>query len=171
MELYWGPRGQFYVTPVATNEICVVYISRDSKVRLDCALFDFPILRDRLADAEHGSHEMGALSISRSLKRVYKDSVALLGDASGSVDAVTGEGMCLAFKQADALAHALRAGNLKEYAARHRKIASRPRMMAALMLTMEKHAEIQRRALAFLAKHPPLFESLLRFHVGALNES
>ena len=53
---------------------------------------------------------MGSMSISRNLKRVYKDGLALLGDASGSVDAVTGEGMCLAFKQADALAQALRAG-------------------------------------------------------------
>ena len=31
VELYWGPRGQFYITPVAANEICVVFISRHAK--------------------------------------------------------------------------------------------------------------------------------------------
>jgi flavin-dependent dehydrogenase len=166
IELHWGPRGQAYVTPVASNEICVAFVSRNSKLRLDAALTDFPVLRERLAGAERGSHEMGAMSISRRLKRVYKNGLALLGDASGSVDAITGAGMCLAFKQAEALACALRAGDLRQYAARHKEIGAKPRMMAALMLSMEWHGELQRRALASLAKRPQLFESLLRFHVG-----
>lgn len=169
VELYWGARGQFYITPVTPGEICVVFLSRDSKLRLDAALEDFPYLRDRLAKAEHGSHEAGSMSISRSLKRVYKDGLALLGDASGSVDAVTGEGLCLAFKQAEALAHALRANDLKQYGARHKEIGAKPRMMATLMLTMEKHRAIQRHALASLAKRPRLFEALLKFHVGEAN--
>jgi flavin-dependent dehydrogenase len=166
VELYWGPRGQVYITPVAEDEVCVAVVSRDSKLRLDSALVDFPQLQERLAGAAHRSPEMGSLSVSRTLKRVYKDGLALLGDASGSVDAVTGEGMCLAFKQAAALAHALRAGDLKQYAARHKEIGAKPRLMASLLLTMERHAEIQRRALASLAKRPQLFEYLLRLHVG-----
>jgi flavin-dependent dehydrogenase len=166
LELYWGPRGQVYVTPVAADEVCVAFISRDSKLRLDEALHDFPLLRERLAGIEHGSHEMGAMSIARQLKRVHKDGLALLGDASGSVDAVTGEGMCLAFKQADALAAALRAGDLRQYAARHRRIGAKPRLMASLMLSMEWHSELQRRVLASLAKRPKLFASLIQFHVG-----
>jgi flavin-dependent dehydrogenase len=169
VELYWGPRGQFYITPVTPNEICVVFISRDSKLRLDAALQDFPFLRDKLAGAEHGSAEMGSMSISRTLKRVYKDGVALLGDASGSVDAVTGEGLCLAFKQADALAQALRADNLEQYAARHKEIGVKPHLMASLLLSLERHGEIQRRALASLSKRPQLFQSLLQFHVGETN--
>jgi flavin-dependent dehydrogenase len=166
VELYWGRRGQVYVTPIAVNEVCVAFISRHSKLRLEEALNDFPTLRERLAGVEHGSHEMGALSISRQLKRVHRDGLALLGDASGSVDAVTGEGMCLAFKQADALADALEAGDLRRYATRHKEIAAKPRMMASLMLSMEWHGELQRRVLASLAKRPQLFASLLRFHVG-----
>jgi flavin-dependent dehydrogenase len=146
VELYWGPQGQVYVTPVAAHEVCVAFISRNSKLRLSEALNDFPALQQRLAGAEQGSHEMGAMSISRQLKRVHKDGLALLGDASGSVDAITGEGMCLAFKQADALAGALRAGDLREYGERHREIGKKPRMMASLMLSMEWHSELQRRA-------------------------
>jgi flavin-dependent dehydrogenase len=166
VELYWGPRGQVYVTPVAGNEVCVAFVSRDSKLRLEEALKDFPILEKRLAGVEHGSHEMGAMSISRQLKRVHKDGLALLGDASGSVDAITGEGMCLAFKQAEALAQALRAEDLPQYAARHRAIGAKPRLMASLLLAMEWHGGLQRRVLAVLAKHPAVFQSLLNFHVG-----
>ena len=166
VELYWSRRGQFYITPVAKDEICVVFISRDSKLRLDSALADVPYLRARLEGVRHGSPEMGSLSVSRSLRRVYKDGVALLGDASGSVDAVTGEGLCLAFRQAEALAVALRMGDLGQYERRHRKIAAKPLRIASLLLAMEWHTEIQRRALKSFAQRPLLFESLLKFHVG-----
>jgi flavin-dependent dehydrogenase len=166
VELYWGRRGQVYVTPIAGNEVCVALISRSSKLRLADALSDFPALRERLAGAQHGSPEMGAMSISRRLKRVHKGGLALLGDASGSVDAVTGEGMCLAFKQAAALAQALRAGDLRQYAVRHKQIGAKPRLMASFMRSLEWHAEVQRRALAGLAKQPQLFEALLKFQAG-----
>jgi len=166
VELYWGPRGQAYITPVAEDEVCVAFISRHSKLRLDEALDDFPVLKRRLAGAERASHEIGAMSISRRLQRVYRDGLALLGDASGSVDAITGEGMCLAFKQADALATAMRAGDLRQYAALHKEISARPQLMASLMLSMELHSGLRRRALASLAKRPRLFEALLKFHVG-----
>lgn len=171
VEVYWGTRGQFYVTPITANEICVAFVSRDAKLRIDSAIQDFPTLRARLADAEHSSHEMGSLSISRNLKRVYKDGLALLGDASGSVDAITGEGMGLAFKQATALAEALRADDLRQYAADHKKIGAKPRMMGSLMLTMERNLSLQRYALEILAKRPRLFELLLHFHIGALHEA
>jgi hypothetical protein len=63
-------------------------------------------------------------------------------------------------------AHARRSGNPKHYAARHEEIGAKPRMMASLMLTMELHREVRRRALASLAKRTQLFEYLLKFHVG-----
>jgi flavin-dependent dehydrogenase len=168
VEVYWGPRGQAYVTPVARDEVCVAFVSRHSKLRLEEALSDFPPLCERLAGVQHASPEKGALSISRQLKRVHKDGLALLGDASGSVDAITGEGLCLAFRQADALAAALLAGDLRQYAAQHKSIGAKPRLTASLLLSMEWHSELQRRALASLAKRPQLFESLLRFHVGEM---
>jgi len=167
VELHWGPRGQAYITPVAEDEVCVAFISRHSKLRLEEALDDFPPLKRRLAGAQRASHEIGAMSISRRLKRVYKDGLALLGDASGSVDAVTGEGMCLAFKQADALAAALSAGDLRLYAARHREISARPHLMASLMLSLELHNGLRRHALGSLARWPRFFETLLKFHIGA----
>lgn len=166
VEIFWGRRGQVYITPVAPDEICVALISRHSKLRLDEALQDFPSLRSRLAGVPHASNEMGAMSISRQLRRVYRDGIALLGDASGSVDAITGEGLCLAFKQAAALALALKTGGLKDYQIQHRRINTRPRYMASLMLLLELHEGLQKRALASLAKRPKLFESFLNVHVG-----
>lgn len=58
---------------------------------------------------------MGALSVSRTLKSVHRDTIPLMGDASGSVDAITGEGICVALKQARSLASAIHADDLEQY--------------------------------------------------------
>jgi flavin-dependent dehydrogenase len=53
------------------------------------------------------STERGAITSSRKIKAVYREHIALIGDASGSVDAITVEGLYLAFRQATALADAI----------------------------------------------------------------
>jgi flavin-dependent dehydrogenase len=171
MELYWGRHCQVYVTPVTDDEICAVSMSCDSSVRLDAALAQFPTLRAHLERASVISREMGSLSISRKLRRVCRNGVALVGDASGSVDAITGEGLCLSFKQALSLAAALKSGNLAAYQAEHRAISRRPSWMASLMLTLDTHAGLQRRALASLANHPTVFAWLLSAHVSEMRFS
>jgi 2-polyprenyl-6-methoxyphenol hydroxylase-like FAD-dependent oxidoreductase len=167
MELHWGTRSQVYVTPIAADEICVAVISRHSKLRLEQAIYEFPELSERLRNAEPVSQELGALSISRRLHRVQHKNVVLVGDASGSVDAITGEGICLAAKQACALATALESDDIRSYQLRHRTLMRRSQTMASLMLMLERDAGLQRRALAGLAQHPEVFQSLLAVHVGA----
>ncbi|MBV9502081.1 MAG: FAD-dependent monooxygenase [Acidobacteriaceae bacterium] len=167
MELYWGTSSQIYVTPIASDEICVVGISRHPKLRLESALRTFPELYARLGNAAPASPEMGALSLSRRLRSVRSRNVILIGDASGSVDAITGEGMCLAFKQALALGRAVAAGDLRIYQRRHRELMRGPQAMASLILTLERNGRFQRRALAGLAETPEVFKALLAIHVGA----
>lgn len=166
MELYWGTNCQIYITPVAKDEICVVSMSCDSSLRLDQALAQFPALRARLEAARVTSRDMGALSVSRKLRQICRKNVALVGDASGSVDAITGEGLWLSFKQALSLADALKSGNLAAYQSDHRAIHRRPRLMAALMLTLDRHTGLQRRILTSLAQNPGMFASLVRVHVA-----
>lgn len=166
MELHWGPKCQIYITPVGQDEICVVSMSRNPKLRLDDALAHFPSVREHLIDTETASRERGALTVSRKLRRVCQNGGALIGDASGSVDAITGEGLCLAFSQALSLASAIKSGNLKNYEAEHRSLSRRPRLMASLMLTLDRNRSFQKRALASLAAHPQLFSSLVGVHVG-----
>jgi flavin-dependent dehydrogenase len=168
MELYWGDACQIYVTPVGPELVCVALISRDAHLRLDDALPQFPDLVQRLREASPATTEQGGVSASRKLKAVCRDPIALIGDASGSIDAITGEGLCLAFRQAIALADALEAGSLSGYQAEHRRIVRRPAMMADLMLMLGNRSGLQRRALAALALRPDLFGKLLATHVGTL---
>ena len=97
MELHWGRDCQVYVTPVSGEEVCVALISSTRKLRLEDGLAQFPELCSRLENAEPGSTERGAITVTRRLRRVYRDRTVLVGDASGGVDAITGEGLCLSF--------------------------------------------------------------------------
>lgn len=165
MEIHWGPDSQIYVTPVAENEVCVVLIARDPRARLDEALPNFPAVAQRVARADFG-HERGSVTATRRLKAVTRGNVALIGDASGSVDAITGEGLSLLFQQAAALADALEAGDLGRYEAAHRRIGRRPEFMADLMLLLDGRRRLRETALSVMSAYPAIFARLLALHVG-----
>ena len=148
MELYWGRECQVYVTPVTPDSVCVAAISRNSRFRLADALREFSDLEQRLKPRTLMSTERGAITSSRKLKAVYREHIALIGDASGSVDAITGEGLCLAFRQATALAEAIECGDLTKYQRKHRQIARRPEMMARLLLALGDYAHFRRAAMS-----------------------
>jgi len=165
-EVYWGKKAQAYVTQVAEREICVALVTRNPKQRIRVALEEFPELAQRLANAQASSVERGAITSIHRLVRVTRGNVALLGDASGTVDAITGEGLCLGFRQAAALAHALELGDLRFYQQAHRRLARRPTFMARLMLTLDGRPTLLRRVLRTFAGDPQIFENLLAVHVG-----
>jgi flavin-dependent dehydrogenase len=167
VEVYWGRGFQIYVTPVAVNEVCVALISRDPHRRLEQALPEFPGLQLRLDGAVVSVSDRGGLSVSRRLRAVYRGAVALIGDASGSVDAVTGEGICLAFRQARAWADAVERGDLSQYQAAHRTILQRHRLMSALLLSLDRWPALRRRVLRAFSARPELFSRMLATHVGA----
>jgi flavin-dependent dehydrogenase len=166
VEIYWGNRCQIYVTPVAPDEVGVALLSRDPKLRVGDAMAQFPALAAKLDGAAESSSERGALTASRRLRRVTRGNIALIGDASGSVDAISGEGLCLGFQQALALADAMEQRNLSLYESAHRRLAFKPRFMADVMLTMDRWQWLRERALPALAAHPAVFRSLLAIHVG-----
>jgi menaquinone-9 beta-reductase len=105
------------------------------------------------------------------LRRVCRGNVALVGDASGSVDAITGEGLRLAFCQALALAEGLGRGDLKEYQKTHRKLSRRPTLMGHLMLLMGRNTLVQNRALRSLSLEPGLLAEFLAIHAGKAKSS
>lgn len=167
MEIYWGPGCQMYVTPVGAGEACVALITRDPHVRMDAAMPHFPELARKLAGAEMASEERGAVTATRRLRRIYRDRTVLIGDASGSVDAITGEGMSLSFRQALLLAHALESGDLRAYEAAHRRLMRRPAYMAQLMLLLDRFPRVRPHVLRLFAAQPVIFERLLVVHAGA----
>lgn len=169
MEVYWGDTCQGYATTTGSDEVCVALASHDPHLRLEQGLRALPALAARLQNAETVSTERGALTGNRILRRAFRGNVALIGDASGGVDAITGEGIGLAFSQAVVLAACLRTGNLGRYQSEHRRLALRPLVMARLMLTLDGRPGLQRRTLEVFRRRPEIFARLLALHVGSLS--
>jgi flavin-dependent dehydrogenase len=171
VETHWAHGAQAYVTPVAEDEICVAIVCCDPLLRYQDLLPLFPALVARLDRAVATSNVRGAVTASRRLKQVTSANLALVGDASGSVDALTGLGLSLAFQQAVALGDALAENDLPAYAAAHRRIAKVPRIMETLMLSMDRRDRFRHRAIRALAAEPAHFSRLLAMHAGALPPS
>jgi flavin-dependent dehydrogenase len=169
MELHWGPKCQIYVTPIADDEICVAVVSHDPHLRLDAALPAFSEMISRLRGADVSSIERGATTSTRMLHQVYQGRVALVGDASGSVDSITGEGLCLTFRQAQVLAECFAAGDLRRYQQEHRKLARPPAIMSRLMLTLDWKTSLRQRVMRAFNSDPRLFGGMLAMHVGVLS--
>ena len=97
VEVHWASSGQLYITPVAPDCVCVVFIARSGRRNRDNILAGFPEVAARLAHAEPISQQRGAVSATRKLYRVANGTTALIGDASGSADCITGEGLSMSF--------------------------------------------------------------------------
>lgn len=168
MEIYWGKDCQGYATAVGPDQVCVAVASHNPRLRLEECLQRLPRLKTQLRDCRASSPEKGALTGNRTLRHVWRDNVVLIGDASGTVDAITGEGLGMAFGQAVVLAQCLESGNRERYEAEHRRIGLRPRSMARLMLMLDGRPWLQNRTLQAFRKHPNVFRRLLALHIGAV---
>ena len=104
----------------------------------------------------------------RILPGVARGRVALVGDASGTVDAVTGHGLSLSFQQAIPLAEAMKRSDLAHYRDAHKKISTVPIMMTRLMLLMDGSDWIRRRTIRMFQSTPGLFTRMLAIHSEAM---
>jgi menaquinone-9 beta-reductase len=176
VEVHWGERCQMILTPTGTNEICASFMTSDPQLRIERALGQFPEVESRLRRAQPATTEIGSANSLGLARSATRKNVALVGDASCTVDGVSGQGLSLAFQEALALGDALAAGDLGLYETAHRRITGKAIRMAQLMLLMDRSAWIRRKALRLFAAQPGLFSKIIAIHMGetsaeALNAS
>jgi flavin-dependent dehydrogenase len=167
VEVYWHPLGQAYVTPVGSEEVCVAVTGARRTVRISDLAQVFPALAKRLEGASAASAVRGGISTSVRLRSVTKGRVALIGDASGSADSITGDGVSIALRQSFALADAIAQDDPRHYQRAHAKILLMPLIMGRLLVLVGEHRRLRARVLAALASRPRIFARLLAVHAGA----
>ena len=165
VEIHWAKRAQAYITPISDTEVCFVFIGSE-RFTIEQALSLFPALKQRIGSRLTSGTPMSAVTLNRKLRRVTSGNVALIGDASGSVDAITGEGLALCFRQAQALATALKAEDLSLYEKAHAHLLRLPRFMSHAMLLMDRHPLALARTFKSFEHRPTLFPHLLQVHIG-----
>jgi 2-polyprenyl-6-methoxyphenol hydroxylase-like FAD-dependent oxidoreductase len=170
VEVYWGPRFQMVVTPTRADDVCVSFFSRDPALRIEDGLSEFPEVAGRLKHAAAMTAEQGTLVGLTSAWRVAAGHVALVGDASCSVDGIAGHGLSIGLQEALALAEALSRGDLRYYRLAHRKIVSLPLRMTRLLLLMDASAWIRKKALRLFENQPQLFANVISAHTSKPRE-
>ncbi|MET0899511.1 MAG: NAD(P)/FAD-dependent oxidoreductase [Mycobacterium sp.] len=130
VEVHWSPLGEAYVTPVEPDLVGVAILSTHR-----AELGWFPWLEERLRGATHGS-QRGCGPLRQVVSRRVAGRVLLVGDAAGYEDALTGEGMSLAVKQAAAAVRAIAADRPADYEKDWHRITRRYRWLTrGLVLT------------------------------------
>jgi len=105
VEVYWQRGREAYVTPCGLDQVGVAILwERSGPTDYDTLLAGFPAVCESLGPPRTDPALIGPLE-RRALGQVAPG-IALLGDAAGYLDAITGEGLSLGFAQGLALARA-----------------------------------------------------------------
>jgi len=166
VEVYWGDQCQMFATPTGAQEVSVSVLTKDPHMRTERALPKFPGLARRLRGAPTLTIERGSVTALEWRRAVVRRNVALVGDASGSVDGIAGVGLSLAFQQAIYLGEALAREDLKRYQAAHRRIRKFPTRLNRVLLMMSESAWVRRKVLRLFAESPGTFGAMMSFHTG-----
>ena len=161
VEVHWQNGCEAYVTPVDEDLVGIALLWSGRKASFDDLFESFPDLERRVANAEVASKDRGAGPFRQRTKARAKGRVALVGDAAGYVDALTGEGLGLAFQQAAALAEAIEVGELGGYEKECRRLARSPELLTRLTLLLSRHPRLRPKVIRLLASDGDLFSRLL----------
>ena len=101
VEVHWGRAAEAYVTPVDAGLLGVALLG-PPRTDFTATLATFPELAARLAGAEADGPVRGAGPLQQRTTGRTAGRVRLVGDASGYVDALTGEGLRVGLAQAAA---------------------------------------------------------------------
>ncbi|MBX3091114.1 MAG: NAD(P)/FAD-dependent oxidoreductase [Cryobacterium sp.] len=101
VEVHWTRDAEVYVTPVADDEVGIAVLG-PQRTDFDAVLGSVPSLAERLDGAPAASHLRGAGPLLQRTSARTAGRVLLVGDASGYVDAITGEGIRIGLAEARA---------------------------------------------------------------------
>jgi 2-polyprenyl-6-methoxyphenol hydroxylase-like FAD-dependent oxidoreductase len=172
VEVHWGDGVEAYLTPAAPDELGVALLWHDAALGEEDAGWDalaarVPGLAGRLAGAEASSAPRGAGRFDQRARSRIAPGVALVGDAAGYLDPLTGEGLTLGFRTARALSAIVADRRpLADYERVWRRTARSYFVLTRLLLEISARPGLRRRVIRLLAAHPDLFERFLAVHIG-----
>jgi flavin-dependent dehydrogenase len=155
VEVHWAPGAEAYVTPVADDCVGIAVLS-STRGGFDHHLDEFPALRDRVHGRPHGQDRAAGPLRQRARSRTA-GRVLLVGDAAGYVDALTGEGLGLAFGAAELLVNCVIADRPGDYDRQWRRETRRYRALTSALVMAVGHASVRTRIVPAAAALPGVF--------------
>jgi flavin-dependent dehydrogenase len=158
VEVHWSATAEAYLTPVGPELLGVAVLSAP-RAGFDEHLAGFPELRARLVGA--AGPVRGAGPLRQRVRSRVAGRVLLVGDASGYVDALTGEGLALALAQARAAVAAIGDGDPGRYERDWQAITRRYRLLTESLLAASRVAPARRALVPTAQRLPGVFGAVV----------
>jgi flavin-dependent dehydrogenase len=160
VEVYWSDDSEAYITPTDDHNIGVAILG-PAGGSFEDRIEAFPALVERLRRVE-GTKTMAAGPFRHgNLKRV-DGRVLFVGDASGYVDALTGEGIAVGLAQAKVAVESLIADRPGNYESQWRKVSRRSRGLTRALLFASSQDFIRGRLVRTAERHHRIFDRTVR---------
>jgi flavin-dependent dehydrogenase len=155
VEVHWAPACEAYVTPVADDCVGIATLT-SQRGGFNSHLDNFPALADRVHGRPHGP-DRAAGPLLQKVHRRTAGRILLVGDAAGYIDALTGEGLGLAFAAAELLVNCVVADRPSAYERQWRKMSRRYRLLTAALLCASAHEPLRSRIVTAAVALPRVF--------------
>jgi flavin-dependent dehydrogenase len=159
VEVHWAPGAEAYVTPVADDCVGIALLS-SGRGGFDRHLEEFPALRDRIEGHPH-EPDRAAGPLRQKVSSRTAGRVLLVGDAAGYVDALTGEGLGLAFGAAELLVDCVMSDRPQDYDRQWRQLTRRYRMLTAALLQAAAYGPARSRIVPAANAMPTVFTGIV----------
>ena len=159
VEVHWAGDAEAYVTPV--SEDCVgIAILTSRRGSFDSHLGEFSALMDRVQGCPHGP-DRAAGPLRQKVRSRTAGRVLLVGDAAGYVDALTGEGLGIAFGAAELLVACIVADRPGDYDRQWRRMSLRYRVLTAGLLRASAYPPLRKRVVPAATALPNIFAGIV----------
>lgn len=153
VEVHWAAHSEAYVTPVPDG-VGVALLTAE-RGGFDQQLTHFPWLLERLSGAAPVSRVRGAGPLRQQVTRRRSGRVLLVGDAAGYLDALTGEGLSLAFASARELVGCLLDNG--DYERAWRRVTRTYRLLTGALLWTRRRPGLAGRIVPAARAFPSVF--------------
>ena len=171
VEVYFAPGLEAYITPCGPEQTNVTFLwNKNSQLQpcFESLIGFFPKVFEKIKKAECLSEERATGPLEHQCKGPIADGIALVGDASGYLDAITGEGNSIAMSSAHALSKTviqalatpqkiITQEQLKSYAQAHKYIVKNYYRNTWLLLSLAKAPWLMDNFINLGAKYPRAF--------------
>jgi flavin-dependent dehydrogenase len=159
VEVYWSAGAEAYVTPVADDCVGIAVLT-SRRGGFEHHLDAFDVLKDRVYGHPHGP-DRAAGPLRQKVKRRACGRVLLVGDAAGYVDALTGEGLGIAFRAAELLVDCVVGDRPADYDHQWRRMSRRYRALTATVLHASALPPVRSRIVPAASRLPIVFAQLV----------
>ncbi|BBM83203.1 NAD(P)/FAD-dependent oxidoreductase [Candidatus Uabimicrobium amorphum] len=181
VEIRWRKGVEAYVTPSGSCRVEIAFLwDRDQfKPRKEnwfgSLLELFPDLQEKIADCEELSKAQGIGPLAVGCSSAISDRVILIGDAQLYLDGITGEGISMAFEQAEIIGEVLPEliaknrlckNSLKVIEKKFSAPAKRYVTLTRLALFLTRHPLLRRLAMRALSRSATCFQHFLEANMG-----